>query len=139
MRRRFLLVLLAMGPLLASAGEPVPSTPAMKEKFHAVIRQQLEAFRRGDYASAYGFAAPGIKAQFPLAAFTEMVRRGYPIIAKSNDVSFGLALDDGERAVVTVYVAAPDDTATFQYLLERHEEEWRIAGVQELKGPDKPI
>ena len=69
----FLLILGIVGG--ASAGdESKPSSDAMKEKLHAVIRSQLKAFRRDDYAGAYVFAAPGIKSQFPAEAFEKMVR-----------------------------------------------------------------
>lgn len=105
----------------------------MKEKLHAVIRQQLEAFRRDDYAAAYVFAAAAIKAQFPVEAFEKMVRAGYPMIAKSSDANFGLTLDDGDRAVVTVRVVGADQRgASFHYLLERSGDDWRISGVQQL-------
>jgi hypothetical protein len=127
------LSLLAVFPLLARTGEPKPSSAEMKEKLHAVVRQQLEAFRRDDYAAAYVFAAPSIKAQFPVEAFEKMVRTGYPLIAKSSDASFGLTLDDGERAVVTVRVTGADQrVASYHYLLERTGDDWRIAGVQQL-------
>lgn len=135
---RALLFLLALAPLLAQAGTPTPSSAAVKEKLHAVIRQQLEAFRRNDYAAAYVFAAPAIKEQFPVEAFERMVRTGYPIIAQSTDATFGLTLDDGEKAVVTVRVVAADGNASFHYLLERSGEDWRIAGVQPTKD-DGPI
>ncbi len=132
--RRALLLLLAAQPSSGRAGTPTPSAPAVKEKLQSIVRQQLEAFRRNDYAAAYVFAAPGIKAQFPVEAFEEMVRRGYPLIAQSKDASFGVTLDDGEKAVVTVRVTAADgQAASYHYLLERVGDDWRIAGVQAIK------
>ena len=137
---RALLLLLVSWPLVAGADDVAPSTSAMKEMLHGIIRKQLEAFRRDDFVTAYTFAAEGIKSQFPLSAFEKMVRVGYPLIAKSNDAVFGLTLDDGDHAVVTVRITGPDQVAgTYQYLLERTGKDWRIAGVQELDAKDGPI
>ena len=129
----FLLAGILGAASVSSADEAKPSADAMKEKLHAVIRHQLEAFRRDDYPAAYVFAAPGIKSQFPAEAFEKMVRASYPLIAKSTAAVFGLTIDDGKTAVVTVRVVGQaKKAASYQYLLERVREEWRIAGVYEL-------
>jgi Domain of unknown function (DUF4864) len=140
MHRVLLSVLLATFGPLAVAGEMNPSAAPMKEKLHAVVRQQLEAFRRNDFAAAYKFAAKGIAEQFPLAEFEAMVRKGYPIIATSTDVVFGLTMDDGDRAVVSVRVIGKEkQSGTFQYLLERDGKDWRIAGVFEQEEKTETI
>lgn len=69
---------LAIPAAAAAAQEPVD--PAAKD----VILRQLAAFRAGDYQAAYGFASRRIRAQFDLAAFEQMVRSGYPQIARST-------------------------------------------------------
>jgi len=134
MRRfAFLLAVILGAARVGCADEAKPSADAMKKKLHAVIRSQLEAFRRDDYPAAYVFAAPGIKSQFPAEAFEKMVRASYPLIAKSTAAVFGLTIDDGKTAVVTVRVVGQaKKAASYQYLLERVGEEWRIAGVYEL-------
>jgi hypothetical protein len=133
----FLVVLV---PCAVTAGEARPSTPEMKEKLHAVISGQLAAFRKDDFAGAYKFAASGIREQFPLAAFEAMVKSTYPSIAKSTDAVFGLTLDDGEKAVVNVRVVGPkEDSVSYQYLLQRDGEEWRIGGVFKLREDPKAI
>jgi hypothetical protein len=132
MPRALLFIFLALLNCFARAGEMSPSTDSMKETLQAVVRQQLEAFRRNDFSGAYKFAAKGIKDQFPLAEFETMVRKGYPLIAASTDAVFGLTLDDGDRAVVSVRVFGKEKlSASFQYLLERNGADWRIAGVFE--------
>jgi hypothetical protein len=135
--------LFACLPLLIShskAAEMNPSTQSMKETLHAVVRQQLEAFRRSDFPAAYSFAAAGIKDQFPLAEFESMVRKGYPLIATSTDAVFGLTLDDGDRAVVNVRIIGKQkQSANFQYLLERNGKDWRIAGVFEQEEKAETI
>lgn len=117
-----------------------PSTAATRETLHAVIRSQLEAFRRGDFAAAYGFAAAGIRERFPIAAFTEMVKTSYPEIATNTAAVFGLAFDDGESAIVHVRVVAPGEVSRrFQYTLERADGAWRITGVVPLPANEPAI
>jgi uncharacterized protein DUF4864 len=48
-----------------------------------VVMRQLEAFRRGDFEAAYGFASESIRAQFDRQSFEQMVKNGYPEIARS--------------------------------------------------------
>ena len=140
MHRLFILAwLVVFAPWAGIAGEAAkPSTPEMKEKFQAVIRGQLAAFRKGDFAAAYKFAATGIREQFPLADFEAMVKSSYPSIAKNTDVIFGLTLDDGDKAVVNVRVVGEkDESVSYQYLLQREGEEWRIGGVYKLRDEAK--
>ena len=141
MQRLFLLAwLVVCAPCAWAADEAKPSIPAMKEKLQAVIRGQLEAFRKDDFAGAYKFATAGIREQFPLAAFEAMVKKQYPAIAKSEDAVFGLTLDDGAKAVVNVRVVGPkQESVSYQYLLERDGEEWRIGGVFVLREDEKAI
>lgn len=124
-----LLWLLALCPV-KSAAEAKPSKPDVKEKIQAVIRQQLEAFRKKDFVAAYQFAAPGIRQAFPVESFETMVRTNYPLIAESTDAVFGLTLDDGKRAAVLVRVVGKDkQSVSYQYLLELDGNAWKIAGV----------
>jgi hypothetical protein len=131
--RVLLLVLVASIAPYLSAEEAKPSPAKMKDSAETVIRQQLEAFRRNDYAAAYTFAAPALQQQFSREAFEKMVRSGYPLIATSTEAVIGLTIDDGEKAIVTVRVIGEKkEAASFQYLMERHEGRWRIAGVFKL-------
>lgn len=105
----------------------------MKEQIHAVVGGQLEAFRKNDFAAAYTFAAAQFRAQFSLPDFEKMVRTGYPAIAGNQDAVYGLTLDDGEKAVVNVRVIGEDKkSVSYQYLLQREGEDWRIGGVVAL-------
>ncbi len=130
MRLLFLLFcLVAWLPAVATAPAQ-PSTAETKQTLHTVIRSQLEAFRRGDFAAAYEFAAAGIRAQFPLADFSAMVKARYPTIAANSGVTFGLTFDDGEHAIVNVRVRGQDESSrSYRYELDRVEKGWRIAGV----------
>ncbi len=111
-----------------------PSEMKIKDSLHAVISGQLAAFRKGDFATAYGFADRDIKVQFPLERFEQMVKTGYPLIAHSVSEKFGLTFDNGDEAVVNVRVAgAGDESTSYQYMLRRDGEAWRITGVVLLK------
>jgi hypothetical protein len=134
--RRFLaLVLLTVCSSLAWGGDGLkPSEMKTKELLHAVISNQLAAFREDNYAAAYVFADPEIKTRMPLESFERMVRIGYPIIAHSVAAKFGLTFDNGDEAVVNVRVHGKDDEAlSYQYTLRRDGEAWRISGVVLLK------
>jgi len=48
------------------------------------VIQQLEAFRRDDYDTAYTFASDSIREMFDRQAFEQMVKGGYPEIARST-------------------------------------------------------
>ena len=147
--RRILLLLVALlcntAPLSWSALEETPpstdpsqphrSSEAVKKAISAVIESQLAAFRAEDYAKAYTFAAEEIRGMFSLAQFEAMVKGGYPIIAHSSSAEFGIAIDTGDEAVVTVKVQNADGKAvSYQYHMTRQKGVWRIGGVSEVES-----
>lgn len=106
------------------SGEPV------KAEVTRVIGLQLAAFQKGDYAGAYTFAADGLKTRMTPAAFEQMVKQGYPLIVRSRSANFGVILDDGDRAVVSVgFRSESGRVAHYQYLLTRETTGWKISGV----------
>lgn len=111
-----------------------PSKPAVKTELTEVITAQLAAFRANDYPKAYTFASSEIRDLFPLAEFETMVRNGFPVIAQSSTAAFGLALDAGDEAVVTVRVEGKTkNSVAYQYHLKKEAGHWRIAAVTEVK------
>lgn len=105
----------------------------MRRQVLGVVESQFTAFRDGDYARAYSFAASGLQQQFNVAAFEKMVKDGYPVIAYWRAVSFGVVEDNGHEAVVLVSVQGRGGrTRFFRYLLVREANEWRINGVVEI-------
>ena len=134
-RRLLLLVLLLCWPLLSPGADGLkPSEMKTKDTLHAVISSQLAAFRAGDYAAAYVFADDEIKQKAGVEQFEVMVRRGYPAIAQSASATFGLTFDNGDEAVVNVrVVGANQEALTYQYMLRRSGDGWRITGVVPLK------
>ena len=110
-------------PLRLSAG-------SVQQELARVIDSQLSAFRKGDYADAYAFADSALQAQVSPAVFERMVKAGYPAIARSRSASFGVSLDNGTEAIVTVGVMSQSGhLLQYHYLLRREPGGWRISGV----------
>jgi hypothetical protein len=109
------------------------SSTEVRRQVLGVVESQFNAFRDGDYARAYSFAAPGLQQQFSVATFEKMVKDGYPVIAYWRAVSFGEVQDNGREAVVLISVQGRGGrTRFFRYLLIREANEWRINGVVEI-------
>ena len=119
---------------------PHPSSDIVKKELTDIIDAQLSAFRAGDYAKGYEFAASGIRNMFGAADFAVMVQNGYPVIAHSARAEYGLAFDTGEEAVVNVHIEdAAKRSGEFQYLLKKENGGWKISGVSELKSTDLSV
>ena len=122
------------------APKPHPSSDAMKKELTDIIDAQLAAFRAGDYAKGYEFAASSIRDMFGAADFAVMVKTGYPVIAHSAHAEYGLAFDTGEDAVVNVHIEdAAKKSGEFQYSLKKEDGGWKISGVAELKSADLTV
>jgi Domain of unknown function (DUF4864) len=118
----------SLAPFRLSAG-PV------EQELDRVIDSQLSAFRRGDYAGAYTYADSVLQAQVSPAVFERMVKTGYPAIARSRSASFGLSLDNGDEAVVTVGVRSePGRLIQYRYYLRREHGGWKISGVVRVRA-----
>ncbi len=113
----------------AEPGALRASKPEVKQEIVAVIESQLAAWRKGDLAKAYNFAAAELRAQKPLAVFTAIVRENYPEIWTNTRAECGIVRDDGGRATVTVQVYGKDGDAAYNYTLVKERAGWRIHGV----------
>jgi hypothetical protein len=112
--------------------EPVlhVSSGNVRSEVTAVIEEQLAAFRSGDYRKAHTFAVSEMREALGVIEFEAMVRMGYPVIANSRSAAFGLALDTGDEAVITVRVQDGEgDSLAYQYHLRKEAGGWRIGGV----------
>jgi hypothetical protein len=123
----------ALGGAVAAAptGDAVrrASRPEVRAEVVAAINGQLTAFRAGDPARAYTFAAAELRAQKTLPAFSAIVRNSYPEIWANRRAEFGIVRDDGVRATVTVQVYGRETDAAYDYTLKKEAEGWRIFGV----------
>ena len=111
------------------------SEDEIETELRRVIESQLTAFRQDDYARAYNFASSALKTRISLPAFERMVKSGYPFIAKSSAVQFGVILDNGEEALVNATIAGESGALRhYQYLLQRERSGWKIISVTEVKS-----
>lgn len=117
-----------------TASQPFRRSSAdVRREVIGVVESQFTAFKDGDYARAYSFAAAGIQQQFNVTAFERMVKNGYPIIANWHAVSFGEMQDNGREAVLVLSVQGRGGrTRFFRYMLIREADAWRINGVEEI-------
>lgn len=113
----------------ADPGALRASKPEVKQEIVAVIEAQLAAFRKGDLAKAYRFAAAELRAQKPLREFTAIVEANYPEIRSNTRADFGIVRDDGTRGTVTVHVYSRVGDAAYDFTLAKEKAGWRIFGV----------
>jgi hypothetical protein len=131
-------VIFPLVAVLSSAGwgwaQPGPPAPA--EALEPPM-QQLEAFRRGDFDAAYTFATAEIKDQFDRQAFEQMVKGGYPEIARSTSATVA---DSRLTAAGTAYVmlrirGTNGKSIVAIYELVLQEGKWTINGVTSWPDP----
>ncbi len=99
-----------------------------------VISSQLMAFKEKNVEKAYSFAAPNIKRQFFNAKnFGLMVKNGYPVIWSPKNYQFVKFSSNGTRSIQRVlFRSSTDALVTYDYLLEKFKNDWRIAGVMQV-------
>jgi len=122
--------------LLVSALPAQAQTPAPKEASEPVLKQ-LEAFRRGDFDTAYTFASSDIKQQFDRPAFEYMVRNGYPEIARSTFATVaGSTMAPNGHAYLSLKIRGANGNsieALYELVLENGQ--WKINGVSAKPDP----
>jgi len=116
--------LLFTGPVLAQRDPDV-------DEAERVVMQQLEAFRRDDFATAYTFASRTIHDMFDAGRFEAMVRGGYPEIARSVRANIdGSKRGDGGELYLFLHVQGDNGRAIEAvYELVKEGGAWRINGV----------
>jgi hypothetical protein len=125
-------ILLLFGVFAHAAGPEMPLSPRkVRDEVRAVVAAQLAALRTGDFATAYDFAARGIRRQFDERLFALLLKRGYAPLLKAGPTDIGLVRDDGEgTAQVSVTVTDLQKRATvYRYWLVKEGDAWRINGV----------
>ena len=119
--------------LAESGGEPVVAAATEP------VLKQLDAFRRGDFDTAYTFASESIHQQFDRAAFERMVTGGYPEIARSvfAVVAQGELAPNGKVYLVLKIRGANGMSVEAVYELVDEAGAWKINGV--IARPDTGI
>jgi hypothetical protein len=117
--------------VLAWTSVAVAQTPDARAAMTRTVLDQLDAFRRGDWAAAYAHASGAIRGRFGIAAFQEMVTRGYAPIARSARATVTEAtVIDAAHGFVEVRVEGADgETVDALYELVDERGQWRINGV----------
>lgn len=91
--RRILVVAIVIVAVTLFAGaiaQKAAPEAAERAAIQQVIRDQIPAFRRDDWAAAFALASPGIQAAFGTPeAFMGMVRQGYRHVYRPRQVQFG--------------------------------------------------
>ena len=131
MLRHLVIPFAVFGAGLASADEAATTDP------QTVIQNQIQAFRAGDDARAYSYAAPSIANYFPTVdSFMAMVKKGYSPVWQPLDFAFGRTKEIAPGAVAQeVLVTAKDGTSwkAIYSLIKLQDGSWKINGVQLLK------
>jgi hypothetical protein len=129
-----LLALLLLVPALAAWAQT--AKPAPKEATEPVIKQ-LEAFRRGDFDTAYTFASFEIKEQFSRPAFEQMVKTGYPEIAHSTfaTIAASAVAPNGHVYLSVKIRGANGNSIEAFYELVLESGQWKINGVTSKPDP----
>jgi hypothetical protein len=121
-----LAALLALWPAAAA-----PQSDADVKDAGGIVMQQLDAFRRDDFDAAFGFASSEIHQLFDRARFEQMVRTGYPEIARSASAAIdGVRRADAGHLFLFVRVRGANGRvveAVYEMVLE--DGRWRINGV----------
>ncbi len=119
--------------LLLVVSAPAAFAQAAQEARAAteVIMQQLEAFRREDYDTAYTFASEEIRALFDRQAFERMVKSGYPEIARSTAALVGQTetAPDGHVYIRLRIRGSNGNSIEALYDMVWEDGRWRINGV----------
>ena len=138
MNRIVLGLALVLLPLYASASAWAQGGQGDARAAAEPVVRQLEAFRRGDFDTAFSFASGMIQAQFDRQAFETMVRRGYPEIARST---FAAVVKTELVPRVAAYVTVKIHGANGQSIEAVYEVvwqgAWKINGV--VTRPDSGV
>jgi hypothetical protein len=128
--RSAVLLAAVLAALLLGDGAAAQRDPDLDEAGRVVL-QQLEAFRRNDFETAFGFASRTIHDMFDTPRFEAMVRGGYPEIARSVRANIdGSKRGDAGELYLFLHVEGENGRAVEAiYELIKEAGAWRINGV----------
>lgn len=107
---------------------------AQEADIRGVIENQIIAFRADDFGSAFSFASPAIKGVFGTPErFGQMVRQGYPMVHRPDDIRFlGLEERMGRKVQRVMIRDAAGKVHFLDYEMIEAEGGWQINGVRLL-------
>jgi hypothetical protein len=129
MRRFLLLAVLALG--LAAPAR------ADEAAIRGVISSQIEAFLADDFATAFTYASPTIRDVFRTPEnFGRMVRQGYPMVWRPEEVEFlGLERRDGRLWQDVLVRDADGALHVLEYRMIEGPQGWKIDAVRLRRAP----
>ncbi|MGF7006907.1 DUF4864 domain-containing protein [Aminobacter sp. BE322] len=114
-------------------GFPALAGEAEVKAAQGSISAQIEAFRTGEDAAAYSFAAPNVKRIFPtLETFMGMVSGGYKPVHHAQSFDFGKFREMSPTSIIQQVMIVGPDGKDYEavYTLELQPDGvWRITGV----------
>ena len=121
---------------LVFAGALAGQTSAQSIDIEGVITSQIEAFKVDDFATAFTFASPTIQGLFRNPAiFGQMVRGGYPMVWRPNEVRYLELREEGGVYFQKVEIVDSDGVShLLVYQMVRVGSDFRINGVQLLES-----
>lgn len=133
---RHLAMAMAVGFVLAASSQAQEA--GQGDAIRGVIGDQIEAFRADDFARAFTFAGPGIQGMFQTPDnFGAMVRNGYPMVWRPEDLRFGdLRSDQGALWQRVIVRDGNGMTHVLDYRMGQYDGMWRIDGVMMVRAPD---
>ncbi|NVO24930.1 DUF4864 domain-containing protein [Donghicola sp. C2-DW-16] len=107
---------------------------AQQDDIRQTIRNQLDAFKSDDLATAFTFASPTIQGIFRSPEmFGHMVQNGYPMVWRPGTVVFlGLAEREGTLFQTVVIEDRSGKAHTLEYKMIQIDGRWQIDGVRLL-------
>jgi len=135
---RGLLVALVVAAALAPGAGAARAQQDLKAA-EATVLGQLDAFRRGDYDTAYTFASDTIRQIFDRESFERMVKIGYPEIARSTSATVNQATVAADGHAYLIMKIRGDNGGRIEAIYELiwEDNRWKIAGV--VSRPDDEV
>ena len=137
MALRFLAFLGLMLAVALPATAQVSSSD--QDAIRDVIQRQVDAFRRDDGETAFGFASPAIRGMFGSSdVFMDMVRQGYQPVYRPRVFEFREIVTLHGMVTQKVHVVGPDGrpVTAFYPMAQQPDGSWRIEGCY-LQAPDE--
>jgi putative lipoic acid-binding regulatory protein len=124
-RPRRLRVLALAALLAAAAASPAPA--GSLDEAGALVLRQIDALRRHDFATAYGFASRELRRNFSRGEFEWMLRRAHPEVADSTFASVVRTHESGGFVYVTVKVRGRNgESVEALYEMVHEADGWRV-------------
>ncbi len=114
---------------------------AQEAEIQGTINSQLEAFETDDFATAFTFASPNLRAYFRTPEiFGQMVTQGYPMVWRPGEVRYlELRENSGTYWQKVMITDEAGRLHLLEYRMVQTSEGWRISGVQLLDSSDPAV